>query len=215
MQIVKQAAIIDLCPTQVTAGMREVALKRLRWREKGADAAAQYLSGHCVPVVVGPGSRLYMIDRHHLTIALYEEGVEEVSVSVVGNASELSPEGFWAALESLNLTHPFDDEGRRCSFEDMPNSIVEVKDDLYRSLAGALKRAGGYAKNKTPFSEFRWADFLRSRVDRAVVEHDFDRALGIAVSLAQSVEAEGLPGWQPSPELIRLHSSMAISSRNN
>jgi hypothetical protein len=59
---------------------------------------------------------------------------------------------------------------------------------------------GGYAKNKAPFSEFRWADFLRDRIDRILVERDFGRALAIAMNLAQSNEAAALPGWQSHPE---------------
>ena len=77
----------------------------------------------------------------------------------------------------------------------MPKTILDLTDDLFRSLAGALKRAGGYVKNKAPFSEFRWADFLRSRISRETVDFDFDRALLLALNLAWSHEAKALPGW--------------------
>jgi hypothetical protein len=39
-------------------------------------------------------------------------------------------------------------------------------DDPFRSLADELRRAGGFAKDTTPFSEFLWTDFLRRRVKR-------------------------------------------------
>ena len=195
-----QMSIADLLPTQVTAGMREVDIKRMRWRERSIDNRTHYLSTHRVPVVVGPGNRHYMIDRHHLTLALYAEGIAEVPVSVVGNNAGLTFEAFWTTLERRNWTHPFDDKGRRCAFENMPTSIGNLTDDPFRSLAGALKRMGGYAKNKAPFSEFRWADFLRDRIDRRLVERDFGRALAIAMNLAQSNEAAELPGWQRHPE---------------
>jgi hypothetical protein len=68
--------------------------------------------------------------------------------------------------------------------------------DPFRSLAGALKRAGGYAKDKAPFSEFRWADFLRCRISRELVERHFGRALALAMNLAQSTDAASLPGWR-------------------
>ena len=141
-----------------------------------------------------------MIDRHHLTTALYEEGIAEVPVSVVGNIAGLTFEAFWTTLESRSWTHPFDDKGRRCAFKNMPTSIAYLMDDPFRSLAGAIKRTGGYAKNKEPFSEFRWADFLRDRIDRRLVERDFGRALAVAMNLAQSGEAAGLPGWQSHPK---------------
>jgi hypothetical protein len=68
-------------------------------------------------------------------------------------------------------------------------------DDPFRSLAGELRRVGGFAKDTMPFSEFLWADFLRRRVKRKMVETDFDRALEQALKLAKSHDADYLPGW--------------------
>ena len=65
-----QMSIADLLPTQVTVGMREVDIKRIRWRERSIDKRTHYLGTHRVPVIVGPDNRHYMIDRHHLTLAL-------------------------------------------------------------------------------------------------------------------------------------------------
>jgi hypothetical protein len=74
-------------------------------------------------------------------------------------------------------------------------------DDPFRSLAGELRRAGGFAKDTTPFSEFLWADFLRRRLKRKNVEQDFARAVEKALELAKSRDADYLPGWcGPAPE---------------
>jgi hypothetical protein len=127
--------------------------------------------------------------------ALYEEGVTELPVSVVEDLSALSVDEFWWSIESRGRVHPFDDEGKRRSYEEMPKTVLGLTDDPFRSLAGALKRAGGYTKNKAPFSEFRWTDFLRSRIARDIVEYDFDRALSLALDLACDQEAMALPGW--------------------
>ena len=70
-----------------------------------------------------------------------------------------------------------------------------MADDPFRSLAGALRRRGGYAKDTTPFSEFLWADFLRRRLARKDVEKDFEAALDEAFGLAKSPDADHLPGW--------------------
>jgi hypothetical protein len=177
-------------------GMREVDIKRHRWRKRDGDAAVNYLNTHQIPVVLAPGNRHYVIDRHHLLLALHEEGVSEIPVSIVANMSGLGFGEFWATLESCNWTHPFDDQGRRCRYDDMPASVDDLIDDPFRSLAGAVKRAGGYAKDKSPFSEFRWADFLRSRIAHEEVEHDFGRTLALAMDLAQTTEAAALPGWR-------------------
>jgi len=78
---------------------------------------------------------------------------------------------------------------------------VDLVDDPFRSLAGELRRAGGYAKDTTPFSEFLWADFMRRRMKRKSVEGDFGHALEKALELAKSEEANYLPGWcGPVPE---------------
>jgi hypothetical protein len=137
-----------------------------------------------------------MIDRHHLTLALREEGVTRVPISIVANMSLLGFDEFWTTLEGRSWTHPFDDEGRRCRYNELPTSVDRLIDDPYRSLAGAVKRAGGYAKDKAPFSEFRWADFLRHRIARELIDRDFGRALTLAMSLAQSFDARTLPGWR-------------------
>jgi hypothetical protein len=68
-------------------------------------------------------------------------------------------------------------------------------DDPFRSLAGALRRVGGYAKEVLPFSEFLWADFLRRRMRRKDVERDFAAAVEQALALARSEAADYLPGW--------------------
>jgi hypothetical protein len=97
--------------------------------------------------------------------------------------------------------HPFDADGRRRHYEDIPKSMVDLVDDPFRSLAGELRRAGGFAKDTTPFSEFLWADFLRRRMKRKNVEADFDRAIERALQLAKSTDADYLPGWcGPAPE---------------
>jgi hypothetical protein len=68
-------------------------------------------------------------------------------------------------------------------------------DDPFRSLAGQLRRIGGFAKDITPFSEFLWADFFRRRIKRETAENEFVRALKIALKMARSKEASYLPGW--------------------
>lgn len=180
--------------------MREVVLKRRRWHQMNSLEAANYLNTHCFPAILGPDARYYLIDRHHLTLALYGEGIRELPVSIAADLSGVRFDRFWTTLESHNWTHPFNDDGRRCSYDDMPASVDDLIDDSFRSLAGALKRAGGYAKDKAPFSEFRWADFLRCRIPRELVERKFGRALALAMRSAQSTEAAALPGWRRRSE---------------
>jgi hypothetical protein len=60
---------------------------------------------------------------------------------------------------------------------------------------GELIRAGGCAKSGAPFFEFLWADFLRRRIKRGLVEKDFGSALVKALDLAKGPDAKSLPGW--------------------
>jgi len=198
---VKPFPIKELRPTQITVGMREVKEKRKRWREQSGKKGADFLGKHMIPVVLGPKDRHYVIDHHHLARALHEEGVQDVDVTVVANLSKLEPDAFWFVLDNLNLMHPFDDKGVRRSHTDIPKSVTELIDDPFRSLAGELRRAGGFAKDTLPFSEFLWADFLRRQMKRKAVEDNFDHALEKALQLAKTQDANYLPGWcGPSPE---------------
>lgn len=189
-------SMFDLVPTQATMGMREVDFKRRRWRQKSADEKAAYVARNRVPVVLGPSARRYLIDGHHLTRALHDEGVLRIPYFVHANMGGLEPDDFWRALERLNWAHPFDEAGERRAYEDMPKTLADTTDDVFRSLAGALKRAGGYAKEDMPFSEFQWADFLRHRVPKALVEGDFDQALSQALAWSGDHAAAALPGWR-------------------
>ena len=193
--ILKPVDIADLRPTQITVGMREVKAKQKGWREKKGKKGGEFLGKHMIPVILGPNDRHYVIDHHHLARALHEEGVKNVLVTVVANLSMVDRDTFWTVLDNRSWMHPFDDKGRRRDYKDIPKSVRDLVDDPFRSLAGELRRAGGFAKDTTPFSEFLWADFLRRRIKRRLVEHDFDRAIITAMKFAKSQEAIFLPGW--------------------
>ena len=188
--------IAELRPTQITVGYREVAEKRREWadREDG-DKAAEWLGRHMVPVLLGPKKRCYVTDHHHLTRALQEEGCEGVLVNVVADLSMLERDAFWVFADNRGWCHPYDGEGRRVGFDDIPKSISDLADDPYRSLAGALRRAGGYAKETVPFTEFLWADALRRRIKRRDVDASFSAALLQALEFAKTRDARYLPGW--------------------
>jgi hypothetical protein len=193
--ILHPVAIDDLRPTQITVGMREVAAKRKAWRAKAGRKGADFLGQHMVPVILGPKDRYYVVDHHHLVRALYEEGVTKVLVTVMATLKALEPDAFWFVLDTHGWMHPFDDQGVRRGYGAIPKSVKDLIDDPFRSLAGELRRVGGFAKDTTLFSEFLWADFLRRRMKRAAVESDFDAALKQALKLAKSKDADYLPGW--------------------
>jgi hypothetical protein len=195
--VLKCVLISALHPTQITVGMREVRRKRKSWEGASDDKVSKNLGkdDHMIPTVLGPGKIHYVTDHHHLARALHDAGITEVLCTVEHNFSKLAPETFWFNLDNRGLMHPFDAEGRRRSYKDIPDKIAKLVDDPYRSLAGELRRAGGFAKDTTPFSEFLWADFFRSRIKRKTIESDFGRAMDEALALAKSKKANYLPGW--------------------
>ncbi|WP_378947415.1 ParB-like protein [Mesorhizobium sp. ANAO-SY3R2] len=195
MPTVQPVKIADLRPTQMTVGFREVALKRRQLRAKRPDKAGTFIAHHFIPTVLGPKGRCHIVDHHHLARAMHEEGLEDVFVTVICDLSGLDKEAFLVVLDNRSWMHPFDASGTRRSYADIPKSIGKLEDDPYRSLAGEVRRLGGYAKDTTPFAEFLWADFFRRRVPREVVDDDFDRASRHAFQLARLAGANYLPGW--------------------
>jgi len=191
--ILTTVKITALRPTQMTVGWREVEAKRAHWRSVKHPQA--FLGRHLIPVVHGFKERYYLIDHHHLARALVEEGVKEVAITVVAQLTELDERHFFTVLDHKGWLHPYDDQGRRRSYDELPKSVVELKDDPHRSLAGELRHAGGFAKDTTPFSEFLWADFLRAHIKRSKIEKRFDESLVHALKLARSEHANYLPGW--------------------
>jgi hypothetical protein len=187
--------ILDLRPTQMTVGLREVARKRQDWEERTQSADRNFLAHHLVPAVMGPKGQPWIIDNHHLALALHKAGQESVLVRIVADLSHLPKDMFLTVMDNHNWLHPFDANGKRQPVDELPKKLPKLRDDPYRSLAGELRRAGGYAKDDTPYSEFLWADFLRHRIKPALVNGDFATAVQRALKLARASEATYLPGW--------------------
>ncbi|WP_284699402.1 ParB-like protein [Sphingomonas lycopersici] len=193
--ILHPTPLAELRPTQMTVGRREVARKRRDWEERSHEAGGAFLSHHLLPAILGPKQRPWIIDNHHLAVALMEAGQQQVLVRIVADLSHLSRETFLTVMDNRNWLHPFDEKGVRKSAADLPKKLSRLRDDPYRSLAGQLRRAGGYAKDDTPYSEFLWADFLRHRIKPALLESDFDTAVEKALTIARGAEAAYLPGY--------------------
>ena len=193
--------IDSLRPTQMTVGMREVKEKRKRFREQKKKKQEESLGKHMIPVVKGPDKRYYVVDHHHLARALHEEGIKDILVTVIGDLTMVEKDAFWGVMDNKRWVYPYDAKGERRHFKDLPKSIEDLRDDPFRSLAGELRRSGGFAKDTTPFSEFLWADFLRRRISTKVIEESFAKAMEKSLELAKGQDAAYLPGWcGPAPE---------------
>jgi hypothetical protein len=186
--------IRDLRPTQITVGLIEVHEKRRQWDKLG-DRKAEFLGQHLIPVVIGPKGHPYVIDHHHLARALHDEGQKTVLIQAVLNLGALSQEHFWRFLDNKGWLHPFNEDGEREPYSTIPRRISDLRDDPFRSLAGAVRNAGGYAKEAAPFTEFIWADYYRKSFKAGEIRKHWHRTLKRAVELARDHNAHFMPGW--------------------
>ncbi len=193
--VLVRAKLAQLRPTQFSVGYAEVELKAAEWKKLKKKERQQVLESHVFPAVLGLEGAYYIVDHHHLGIALIEQGLKEVWVTKLDDLSWLEPAIFWRTMEFRSWTHPYDHRGRRRDFADMPRKLIRLQNDPYRSLAGLVRLAGGYAKDLAPFSEFLWADFFRPRVSARLIAEERVRATRMGVKLARSNDACYLPGW--------------------
>ena len=188
--------LAEIRPTQVAVGMRVVEVKRrkIQRHAESARRLRRFLEKRPVPAVLGPGKDYYIIDHHHLSLALWQSEVDEVFVRVVGDLSNMPKPDFLHAMAGLGWLHAFDAGGRKISPTRLPASLDQLQSDRYRDLAWSVRKAGGFKKTSVPFSEFAWANFFRKRVPAAVVSRDFELAHERAMCLARSLDARHLPG---------------------
>ena len=137
----------------------------------------------------------FTIDHHHVATALRRANVKSVPFVLVRDLSSLPEADFWLTMENNRWTYPYDAEGRRRPFSDMPKHVWALADDEFRSLAASVRDAGGYEKTNVPLEEFRWADLFRSRLRPPDSDDEFEALVKKAIALAKSEVALGLPGY--------------------
>ncbi len=185
----------QLRPTQMTVGFREVDEKRASWAQLGDKARRKAMGEQLFPVVKGPGKAFYLLDSHHTALALVHEKADSVQAGLVKDLSHLDRGAFWIFLDHHCWMHAYDAQGKRRPFSDMPRRFEDLQDDSYRSLAGDVRDAGGFAKAEEPFLEFLWANYFRGRVSARLVKSDPKAARHKGLALASTQAASYLPGW--------------------
>jgi hypothetical protein len=190
-----EAPIHKLRPTQITIGFIEVREKRKQLEALSGHQQRDFLAEHMIPAVFGPEAHIYITDHHHLARAALEAGIDTGFFLIEADMAQLEFTEFWRAMGEKRWAHPIDAHGQRQPFTAIPKHLEELRDDVYRSIAGFVRTAGGYDKTPTAFAEFLWADFFRQRIDVGPTHEDFRRAVDEALPLARSSAARGLPGY--------------------
>src|SRR5262249_34803825 len=85
-----------LHPTQLAIGTRAVDRRARDIAEKTPDQRDRLLREKRVPIVVAPGGKLYLVDRHHLVRALMLDGIDRTYATVKANLSY--SDEFWGTM---------------------------------------------------------------------------------------------------------------------
>lgn len=190
-------ALSRLRPTQLTVGMLEVKHKRRRLRalEKRPVELVEFILEMPIRVVLGPGSRAYVIDHHHLGLALLKENFVTAPVQIEADFSHLPARSFWRKMRAAKFLHLVNAKGVTKPLRSLPKDLQCLKDDPYRSLAGFVRAAGGFAKAPAPFCEFLWAEFFRQRISAKSLRKRFEGCVRKGLKLARGPHAADLPGY--------------------
>ena len=188
--------LAEIRPTQMAVGMRAVEAKcqKIHRIANSTRKLRRFLERRPVPAVIGPGEAYYIIDHHHLSLALWQIDVEEVFVRVVDDLSDLPRLAFLSAMASVGWLHAYDARGQKICPTRLPATLDRLRADRYRDLAWAVRKSGGFKKTHLPFSEFAWANFFREHIPAAVLSRDFEFAHERAMLLARSQATRHLPG---------------------
>jgi hypothetical protein len=183
-------AVLSLRPTQFVLGMREVEAKIAKIRAMGDKKLEDWIDAHVIPCVEGPHGHTYLIDNHHFLAACYHAGVEEVKVQVVENAAHMTREAFWSFMRGKNWLYLNDQFGGGPQDPAyLPFDIRFLGDDLFRSLAWELRKAGLINKVQAPYSEFALANQLRK--DLHIDLHATTYAQAVAQTIAHFTRQRG------------------------
>jgi hypothetical protein len=195
MSKLQHAEIKSLCPTQLTVGLLEVEAKRKRLAALAPKEQDEFLADHPMPVVIGPGKKLYITDHHHLARAAFDLKIQTACFEVDEDLSSMAQDKFWVEMDKQSWVHPLDHNGVRHRYEAIPKTLDKLVDDVYRSIAGFVRDAGGFDKTHTAFAEFIWADFFRRNNPIEDVTEDFKGAVKRGVELARGPLAKRIPGF--------------------
>ena len=192
-------AIGKVHPTQFAVGYWEVKQRAANIARHGPERLEIYEEEHVALLVVGPGGEPYLVDGHHLCLAMLKAGRgTTVEARVVANWRVLTVAEFWSKMRQSKYVYPYDNQGRGpLEVEKLPKKVTELTDDPYRSLAWEVRNRGGFQKTTASFAEFQWANFFRKRIGIGPKARDFEKAVKAALRICHGAEAKNLPGYTP------------------
>lgn len=190
-------------PTQFTVGMTAMSEKQKGIEEKfQSRELSAWLATKAVPAIWGPDKKLHITDRHHTSLAVLRAEIplqeKIMTVQILGNYSSLNWDEFYTRMVAENNAYlNYLDSGPRSGLE-LPETLSELENDPYRSLAWLVRENNGFEKVDQYFLEFIWANFFRQYILLSSGDmQELEAVLFDALILAHSELAENLPGHIP------------------
>lgn len=194
-----EVSIAALHPTQWCVGLAEVWARQEDFSHDSQREQLNYLKRKPVPLVRSAQGSLWMVDRHHRLRGLL--GLDPKSKAwgyliadlITSDRSEVL--GF---LQQQGWLYLYDGRGQGPrATKDLPQSLMDLEDDPYRSLVWKLKKEGAIKPEpQIPYHEFRWGAWLRSRPLPPFSSRQLNPALAPARRLVCSPVARSMAGWK-------------------
>ncbi|MFL9693850.1 ParB-like protein [Aeromonas veronii] len=190
-----EIGIDALHPTQGGVGQIQVDETQATLAGMSAKQLDKLMKKKEIPVVIAPDGNYWLVDRHHLTKALWQQGVKDARVKVIGRLQDKA--NFWSQMQNNHWAWLKDEKGQPLTPEQLPTSIDKLPDYPYRTLAGLLQNAGYFRKDKQVyFVEFAWASWLGKQMQWMPVDNsNLAARLQQAKRLACGSDASDLPGY--------------------
>ncbi|PTS78201.1 chromosome partitioning protein ParB [Aeromonas sp. HMWF036] len=190
-----EIGIDALHPTQGGVGQIQVDETQATLAGMSAKQLDKLMKKKEIPVVIAPDGSYWLVDRHHLTKALWQQGVKDARVKVIGRLQDKA--NFWSQMQNNHWAWLKDEKGQPLTPEQLPSSIDKLPDYPYRTLAGLLQNAGYFRKDKQVyFVEFAWASWLGKQMQWMPVDSaNLAARLQQAKRLACGSDASDLPGY--------------------
>ncbi|WP_434664108.1 ParB-like protein [Aeromonas sp. NJAU223] len=190
-----ELSIAQLHPTQGGVGQLQVDATARELADKSPEQLDKLMKKKEIPVVIAPDGGYWLVDRHHLTKALWQQGVKQARVKVIARLKDKS--SFWSQMQNNHWAWLKDEKGQPLTPQQLPEHIGDLPDYPYRTLAGQLQDAGYFSKKgRVYFVEFAWASWLGQQMDWLPVnDANLADRISQAKRLACSSKARELPGY--------------------
>lgn len=190
-----EVALTDLRPTQFGVGLLQVMYEKDDLAKLSSSKLKKTVLRKRIAVVIGPDGDFWLVDRHHLSRALWELDERKALVSIVGRVN--SRDGFWTTMAASHWAWLFDEQGNPRPAGELPRHIKDLPDYSYRSLAGFAENEHLFEKGgQVYFVEFAWARYFGEQLRWAKVnEKTLQKRLDEARRVACLPRAAGLPGY--------------------